>query len=223
MSEPRNSTGGHLKLKDLLKNEWVKTGIMLAIVLVAFFTLWFGIRYALDTEYPLLAVASGSMVPKLNIGDLIIVHGISNFSTIYAHPGNGDIIVFHTYLPGGPNLKGGGDELIVHRVISKTSIYDSLLRRNVTYFSTKGDANPSPDFWDLPPNGGGPGIPDYYVVGKVIGDVPWIGNIPLFIRTTQGLETVIVLIIIVVLAEYVYSSFREKKKTLETPPIEAQS
>ena len=204
-----------MKLKELLKNEWVKTGIMLAIVLVAFFSEWFGIRYALDTDYPLLAVASGSMVPKLNVGDLIVVQGISNFSTIYAHPGNGTIIVFHTYLPGDdhPMLLGGAsDELIVHRVVGETE------RNGVYYFSTKGDHNFGNDTWDPIPYGG-PGVPDYYVVGKVVGDIPWIGNIPLFIRTTQGLETVIVLIIIVVLAEYVYSSVKEKKKA----PIEAES
>ena len=209
-----------MKRKELLKNEWVKTGIMLAIVLVAFFSLWFGIRYALDTDYPLLAVASGSMVPKLNVGDLIIVQGISNFSTIYPHLNNGTIIVFHTYLPGGPMLLNvASDELIVHRVINETRRYDQSLGRYVYYFSTKGDANQVPDTWDPAPYGYGQGVPDYYVVGKVVGDVPKIGYIPLLIRTTEGLETVIVLIIIVVLAEYVYSSVKEKKK----PPIEAES
>jgi len=215
-----------LKHKDLLKNEWVKTGIMLAIVLIAFFSVWLGIRYALDTGYPLLAVASGSMVPTLNVGDLIIVHGVSNVTEIYTHQaivdpqtgkitGGGDIIIFHTYMSGGPNLlPGSPDELIVHRAINKTLI------DGVWYFTTKGDANPF-----------GPGrssaessisdpwkVPASYVVGKVVGSVPWIGNIPLFIRTTEGLETIIVLIIIVVLAEYVYSSAKEKRK----PPIEAQ-
>lgn len=206
-----------MKYKELLKNEWVKTGIMLAIVLIAFFSFWFGVRYALATEYPLLAVASGSMVPTLNVGDLIIVHGISNFSAIYAHPGDGDIIVFHTYVPYGPNLKGGADELIVHRAINKTSRYDPSMGRIVWYFSTEGDHNQVPDPWD--PIYGGTGVPDYYMVGKVFGSVPWIGSIPLFIRTPEGLETVIVLIIIVVVAEFIFSSVREKKK----PPIEAQS
>jgi signal peptidase len=209
-----------LKRKELLKNEWVKTGILLAIVLVAFFSVWFGVRYALDTGYPLLAVASGSMVPTLNVGDLIIVQGISNFSAIYAHPLNGTIIVFHTYLPGGPMLLNvASDELIVHRVINKTRRYDSSLGRWVWYFSTKGDANSIPDTWDPAPYGYSSGVPDYYVVGKVVGNVPWIGYVPLDIRTTEGLETIIVLIIIVVLAEYVYSSVKEKKR----PPIEAQS
>lgn len=203
-----------MKYKELLKNDWVKTGIMLAIVLIAFFSFWFGVRYASATEYPLLAVASGSMVPTLNIGDLIIVHGVSNFSAIYAHPVNGDIIVFHTYVPGGPNLKGGEDELIVHRAINGT-----LKNDGHWYFNTEGDHNGVPDPWDTRSYANGNGVPDYYIVGKVVGTVPWIGSIPLFIRTPEGLVTVIVLIIIVVLAEFIFSSVREKKK----PPIEAQS
>jgi len=207
-----------LKYKELLKNEWVKTGIMLAIVVIAFFSIWFGIRFALGTEDPLLAVASGSMVPTLPVGALIVVQGISNFSTVYAHPVNGDIIVFHTYLPGGPSLLLGHpdeDELIVHRAINKTLEYDSYLGKEVWYFTTKGDANYLPD----------PGIilatpvPENYVVGKVVGSVPDIGYIPLDIRTTTGIETVIILIILVLFVEIAYSSFKEKRK----PPTEPQS
>jgi signal peptidase len=207
-----------LKYKELLKNEWVKTGILLAIVIIAFFSIWFGIRFALDTDYPLLAVASGSMVPALPVGALIVVQGISNFSAVYAHPVNGDIIVFHTYMPSGPSLLLGHpdeDELIVHRAISKNQSYDSYLGKEVWYFTTKGDANGMAD----------PGIilatpvPQNYVVGKVVGSVPDIGYIPLDIRTTTGIETVIILIILVLFVEIAYSSFKEKRK----PPIEAQS
>lgn len=188
------------KLEKALRNEWVKTGIMLVIVLIAFFAFWFGIRYALATEYPLLAVASPSMVPTLNVGDLIVVHGISNASEIYTHYSNGDIIIFHTYMSGGPNLRTGyPDELIVHRAINKTLIDGKL------YFSTKGDNNQTPDFWR---------VPDNYIVGKVVGVVPWIGNVPLFIRTPGGLVTIVVLIIIVVLVESIYSFFKDKRKQL---------
>jgi signal peptidase len=207
-----------LKLKKLLKNEWVRTGIMLVIVIIAFFSFWYGIRFALATDYPLLAVASGSMVPTLNVGDLIVVHGVSNFSTIYAHPFNGDIIIFHTYLLGGPNLMGGEDELIVHRAINKTLRSDGHW-----YFDTEGDHNRDygggPDPWDAPPYGHGNGVPDYYVVGKVVGDIPYIGGIPLFIRTSTGIMTVVILIILVLFVEMAYSSFKEKRK----PPTEAQS
>jgi signal peptidase len=191
-----------LKYKELLKNEWVKTVIMLAIVLIAFFAFWFGIRFALATEYPLLAVASPSMVPTLNVGDLIAVHGVSNVSEIYTHYGNGDIIIFHTSLPSyQDNLRPGyPDELIVHRAINRTLV------SGVWYFTTKGDNNQTPDFWR---------VPDYYIVGKVVGVVPWIGNIPLFIRTPEGLITVVILIVLVVLVEFIYSSWKEQRKLPE--------
>jgi signal peptidase len=209
--------GERVKLKELLKNEWVKTGIMLAIVLIAFFSFWFGLRFALATEYPLLAVASGSMVPTLNIGDLIVVRGVSNFSEIYAHPINGGIIIFTTYDPNigqDPiNLwPGKAPELIVHRAINKTLKYDSHVGREVYYFTTKGDHNPTADAW---PGTNFDGVPEYYVVGRVVGVVPWVGNVPLFIRTPSGILTIFALIIIVFLAEYLFSTVREKKK----PPV----
>jgi len=199
------------KLRKLFRNEWVRTGIMLAIVLIAFFSLWFGIRYTLDTDYPLLAVASGSMEHTLNIGDLIIVHGVSNFSQIYTHYGNGDIIVFHTYEPGGPNIKlgDGSDELIVHRAINKTLRFDSYSGKEVLFFTTKGDNNPVADPGTILTE---QGVPEYYVVGIVIGSVPYVGNIPLFIRTPTGIETILVLIILVICAEFVYSAYKEKRK-----------
>lgn len=205
-----------MKRKELLKNEWVKTGIMLGIVVIAFFAFWFGIRYALATEYPLLAVASGSMEPTLNIGDLIIVHGVSNASDVYTHYGNGDIIIFHTNIPGvGPNLwPGRPEELIVHRAVNKTVKFDSYVGRFVTYFTSKGDNNAQEDAWP----GTGDGVPEYYIVGKVVGTIPWIGNIPLYIRTTEGLITVIILIILVVFAEFAYSAIKEKQKPSPVPP-----
>jgi signal peptidase I len=207
-----------LKLKKLLKNEWIRTGIMLAVVLIAFFSFWFGIRYALATDYPLLAVASPSMVPTLNVGDLIVVHGVSNASEIYTNYGNGDIIIFHTYLPGGPNLRPGyPDELIVHRAINKTLKYDSYVGREVWYFTTLGDNNK--DAVDRWPGTNYDGEPDYYIVGKVVGTIPYVGSIPLFIRTPTGIVTVVVLIILVLIVEILYSYFKEKRK----PPTEAQS
>jgi len=61
---------------------------------------------------------------------------------------DGDIIAF--YRPKGwrdPN------DLIVHRAIDKFS------KGNVTYFYTKGDANPWRDSWE---------VPEDYVLGKVV-------------------------------------------------------
>lgn len=206
-----------MKLKELLKNEWIRTFIMLAIVLIAFFGFWFGLRVALATEYPLLAVASESMVPTLNKGDLIVVRGVSNFSEIYTHPTNGDIIIFTTHDPNiGQNpinlWPGKAPELIVHRAINKTLKYDSNVGRECWYFTTKGDHNPAADAW---PGTNSDGVPEYYVVGKLVSVVPWVGNVPLFIRTPSGILTILFLIIIVFVAEYLFSTVREKKK----PPV----
>jgi len=62
----------NLKLKEILKNDYVKTIIFLAIMILSVMGFWFGLKAVLKTEYPLLAVASGSMVPTLNVGDLIV-------------------------------------------------------------------------------------------------------------------------------------------------------
>lgn len=199
---------------------------MLGIVLIAFFSFWYGIRFALATDYPLLAVASGSMVPTLGIGDLLVVHGVGSaseistgFAVVNQQTGNivggGDIIIFHTYLPGGQNIHPGyPDELIVHRAVNKTLVDGAW------YFITKGDANPygpglqsadsrMTDFWRVPEN---------YVVGKVVGTIPYVGQIPLFIRTENGIITIVVLIILVFIVEMLYSSYKENQK----PPNQEQ-
>jgi hypothetical protein len=135
---------------------------------------------------------------------------VSNVSEIYTHYDTGDIIIFHTYMPGGPNLRPGyPDELIVHRAVNKTLRYDNYVGKEVLYFTTKGDGNPDVDRW---PGTNYDGVPDYYTVGKVVGVVPYVGSIPLFIRTPNGIVTVVILIILVFAIELVYSSVKEKQK-----------
>lgn len=170
------------KLTKLLKNSYVKTILLGVILLGAVFAFWFGLRIGLRTDHPLLAVASGSMVPTLNVGDLIIVQGISNYSEVVAaQKPIGDIIVFTRPVPP--------EDLIVHRAVAK-SFKDGLW-----YFTTQGDHNGTPDPW-------GP-VPETLVVGKVVGVVPWIGNLPLFIRTPSGLLLIILLFLVIVFIEYV--------------------
>lgn len=177
------------KLSKALKNDYVKTVILGIIIIGGVFAFWFGLRVALRTEYPLLAVASGSMVPTLNVGDLIIVQGVSDPSEIVAAPKpNGTVIVFHK--PNDPS------ELIVHRAISGS--LNNL--DGEWYFQTKGDANPTRDSWDVPYRS---------VVGKVVGVVPWIGNVPLFLRRPEGVYLIVVLFVIIVLAEILPELFKK--------------
>jgi signal peptidase len=181
------------RLKDALKNEYVKSLILLAVILVVIVASWFGLKSYLRTDYPLLAVASGSMVPTLNVGDLIIVQGGFTVSDINATHETGDIIVFHK--PYNP------DELIVHRAVGEKG--DELL--------TKGDNNPTVDPWE---------VNDGDLVGKVVWIVPYVGHVPLFVHTPTGLSVIVILIVILILLEFVIPLAKEKEE-FEQPQDEA--
>jgi signal peptidase len=173
----------------------VKTIILAALLLVGIFAFWFGLKMALKTEFPLLAVASGSMEPTLNIGDLIIVQGITNASEVKAAPyPEGDIVVFY---------RPGTNELIVHRVIKKVN------NNGVWYFQTKGDANDSPDRW-AGHDTYNRMISEKLLVGKVIKNVPWFGHIPLFMHTPLGIFVVISLFVILIVIDFIFPSKRDE-------------
>jgi len=184
--------GGKLaraKLSKALKNNYVRTAILGIILLGSVLGFWFGFKAVLRTEYPFLAVASGSMMPTLNRGDLIIVQGVTNASEIYAASApNGTIIVF--FKPNDPS------ELIVHRAINKVE------NNGLVYLQTKGDNNPGPDFWTGPSTNGGL-ISMELLIGKVVGWVPWLGNVPLFLRTPQGMLVIVLLFLVILFIEYV--------------------
>lgn len=179
-------------LSRALKNSYVKTIILAAILIGSFIAFWVGLKVALRTDFPLLAVASGSMRPTLNTGDLIVVEGGLDGSEIKAesYP-EGDIIVFHK--------SGRLGDLIVHRVIDKVD------KNGTWYFQTRGDNNSGPD---QPTSS----LPSELVVGRVVAIVPWIGNLSLFMRTSQGMLLVFLLVLIIIVAEYL----PELIKSLET-------
>jgi signal peptidase len=176
-------------MSKAMKNSYVKTIVLAAIIIGGVMAFWFGLRLGLGTEYPLLTVASGSMVPTLNIGDLIVVQGVSDVSALYAAPKpDGTIIVFRS-----PRLDG---ELIVHRAVYK-ELHDGLW-----YIRTQGDANSGEDRWFGTDTWDGM-ISQTRLIGKVVGKVPWIGYIPLYIRTPEGIILIIILILLIVIAEYI--------------------
>jgi len=180
------------KFKRLWSNDYFKSLLFLIIVLGFIVTFWFGLRIGLKTEFPLLAVASGSMIPTLNVGDLIVVQGGVTIDDLVAEYNTGDVIVFHK--PQNP------DELIVHRAVDRQS--DHLI--------TKGDANSGPDSW---------GVHDGNLVGKVVWTIPFLGHIPLFVHTPTGILIVVLLIVILILLEFVIPSTqrhaKEDQKELE--------
>ena len=187
-------------MRDLLRNEVIQTVLLVAITVGGVFAFWFGLRFAFQTDFPLLAVASGSMEPVFYRGNLIVVQGGLNFTELLAAPKDaqlpGEIIVFYDprygrvpiYLPvAGPDTR-----LIVHRAISKVE------NDGTWYFQTQGDNNHNADSWHGPETLNGR-ISESLVVGKVIGNIPWLGHIPLFMHENYLIVTSIIIILFVVL------------------------
>jgi len=181
------------KLSRVLKNSYVEMAILSIIFLGGVFAFWFGVKIALRTEYPLLVVASTSMLPTLDVSDIIIVQGIDPSEIKVATELGGDIIVF--YQPSNWDIR------IVHRAIN------SKFENGTWYFQTKGDNNYSPDPW----------FSENLLVGKVIGVIPLIGNVPLFIRTPQGTVLIIFLFILMLLIEFVPELWGKQGQEQESP------
>ena len=196
-------------IPKIWENEYVRTAIMIILLIAVVFGFWYGSQLVLNTQYPALAVASGSMCKiehmycdgwshpfsrTLHVGDLIIVQGVDPKEIKAASEPDGDIIVFHKPL--------GGNELIVHRAIKKEIRADGEI-----YFTTKGDGNSGPDSGTV--QGG-------QVVGKVILRIPWIGHIALFLRNSSGIFIIIILIVILVIVEFVIPVFSREKAEVDS-------
>ena len=178
--------------------------------LVAF---WFGLKMVLRAEFPLLSVDSTGMRPALNFGDLVMVQGVLNVSEINALSAlDSNIVVF--FEPSEP------DVIIMRRAINIT------FQDNAWYIRTKADENNDPDRWSSGQDAGdtwGDGLfNEKFLIGKVVGKIPYLGYIPLsvsaFLRTPEAIFLLIVLIFLVILLKY---PSLLKKKT-ETKLLKAQ-
>jgi len=167
-----------MKLPEVLKRDYVQTAIMIIVVILAVLIFWYGLRFAFRTEYPILAVASGSMEPVLYAGDLILVEGIQNFADIHVAPKDADP-------PGDILVYQGPEDLIVHRAIDKKSVDGSYV------FILHGDANGE---------GANEHVNEANIVGRYTGfKVPWLGNIALFFEDFETKVAFIALWIILLI------------------------
>jgi signal peptidase I len=112
---------------------------------------------------PFLIIASGSMQPFLNPGDLIILKK-ERVEKIEI----GDVIAFD---PPSPYDKAALSPTI-HRVIKK------WIENGNTYLKTKGDNVQSEDPWNLS---------EENVIGKIIWKLPYIGLVVLLLKAPWGL------------------------------------
>ena len=159
------------------------------IIVVAIAVIWLGLQAVFGTSNPFYVVSSGSMIPALEVYDVIVVEGNTPFEDIE----KGDIIVFYS-----PKLyEQGKERVIVHRVSLDMSTDAQKIVR------TKGDANPSSIAGtDYP-------ITEKEYLGQVEYVIPQVGYI------TQILQPPINYIIIaVIIGVMVVKHFagKEKKK-----------
>lgn len=119
--------------------------------------MYLGVRFAFGTYNPFYIVASGSMIPTLNIGDFVITNHYIPFSNLKV----GDIIVFKS---PSSLISNEQHETIVHRIVHLSTGIEG--NRIIT---TKGDANDGsiPDI-DYP-------ISEQNYIGKVVYIIPKLG------------------------------------------------
>ena len=174
------------KARDIVKDVLI-VGIGVAAI-------WIGLQVVFGTQNPFYVVSSGSMIPVLQVYDVLVVNGNVPFEDIK----KGDIIVF--------NRPSGHDRVIVHRV--DTILNDSPESKAIR---TKGDANPiSIPGTDFP-------ITKKEYIGKVIYWVPQIGYITRILAPPINYIIIAVIIGIMIVKQYTQKTKKEPKFETESP------
>ena len=83
--------------RSIRRSHWFRALTTVAILLVGMGVTWVGFRMALGTPTPFFVVSSGSMVPALNVGDVIITKNGASFRDVDVD----DTIVFYRPAYGG--------------------------------------------------------------------------------------------------------------------------
>jgi len=167
----------------------ISKGVIKDIVIVAVgvLVIWIGLQIAFGTPNPFYVVASGSMIPALEVYDVLMVSGHEPFNELEV----GDIIVFDR--PSDHN------RVIVHRVAS-------ILDEDPRTIRTKGDANPaSIPGTDFP-------ITEEEYIGKVAYTFPQVGYVTQLLK--PPINYVIIAIVIGIM---IFKQFAKRKEEKELP------
>lgn len=153
------------------------------IVVIGVLIIWMGLRVVFGTENPFYVVSSGSMIPELQVFDVLVVQGNDPFESVKI----GDVIVF--------DRPQGQDRVIVHRVAA-------IIDEDPLTIRTKGDANPtSIPGTDFP-------ITEEEYIGKVAYVIPQVGYVTRVL--TPPINYIIIAIIIsVMIGKQLFKSRKE--------------
>lgn len=134
---------------------------------------------SLPGNYKVFTVQSGSMEPVIHTGSLIFVKPMSDYNI-------GDVITRRTKDP---------KVTITHRIFSKENVDGKIA------FSTKGDANDSPDTEKFTSDG---------IVGKTFLVVPYLGYPVSYAKSIQGLILIVIIPAIII----IYDEAQKIKKEI---------
>jgi signal peptidase len=156
-----------MKLKTRQRNLLIDILVIIALlatVLIAYV----GAQLLLATDTPFIVIASGSMSPALEVGDIIIVQKVPATS-IQA----GDIIAFDS-----------PEEIrTIHRVTQIQTLPNGTIQ-----FKTKGDANPSEEtYWTSEED----------VHGRVLYKIPYLGWMALIPTIPITIAIIIIIIVLI--------------------------
>ncbi len=166
------------------------------IVGVGVLVIWIGLQAAFGTQNPFYVVASGSMIPELEIYDVLIVQGHEPFEDIET----GNIIVF--------NRPSDHNRVIVHRVVSIIDDEPKTVR-------TKGDANPaSIPGTDFP-------ITEEEYIGKVVHTLPQVGYVTQLLK--PPINYVIIAVVIGAMIVKQITKKKKEKETILSDPLDSKN
>ena len=165
----------------------------IVIVGIGVLLVWVGLQVVFGTQNPFYVVASGSMIPVLEVYDVLIVQGNIPFEDIQL----GDIIVFDR--PSDHN------RVIVHRVIT-------ILSDEPKTIKTKGDANPaSIPGTDFP-------ITEDEYIGKVVYVLPQVGYVTQILKPPVNY---IIIAIVIGIMIFKQMSKQKKESVIKVNELEA--
>ena len=187
----KNSKEKEKEKKPISYKKVIIAAVMICIAFFGSFFVYFGLQVALNTDAPIVIVVSGSMEPNISEGDLLFVMGVDpeDIKNGTAEDQNGDVIVFDARRLWA----GAPEEPIVHRVVDKYLVNDTW------YFSTKGDANLLPDRAH---------VPESRIIGVVIGGIPYIGWVKIFLTESGLLIPLLVIVSALLVISIIWDIFQ---------------
>lgn len=178
--------------------------MFLIIGLGVAYGIFVGTTFAYSTDAPLRVVISGSMVPKYNINDIVVVHGVG--------PQVIPVLFFSVPVNGvdASTIKNGTDIIfwypgysltdpIVHEVVN--IIPNSSDCNGDIQFITHGIAPQNKGVYEHPCASLGDNLNNGYVIGFVTGSIPYVGYVSEFLRSPVGILLILALIGVLLLME----------------------